>query len=109
MSKRLSASGPQPRPHFAFPGYPTLAAAGLYLCLSGGCSGGNATGTAMAPYDSNPPPPPPIPDAAVPDVVPPTPDAAAPDVLPPAPDGDDGGSADHEDATIPLPDPTGIP
>jgi hypothetical protein len=134
LSKRLSASGPKPRPHFAFPGYPTVAAAGLYLCLSGGCSrdlgvndtsntggtttggttstsdvdspGGHLTGAVMPTYNSGPPAPR-IPDAAV--VVPPTPDAAAPDILPPAPDGDDTGRADHEDATITPPDSSDIP
>ena len=39
MAKRLSANAPKPRSRFPFPGYPTVAAAGLYLCLSGGCSG----------------------------------------------------------------------
>jgi hypothetical protein len=39
MGKRLSANAPKPRTRFPFPGYPTVAAAGLYLCLSGGCSG----------------------------------------------------------------------
>ena len=38
MGKRLSANAPKPRTRFPFPGYPTVAAAGLYLCLSGGCS-----------------------------------------------------------------------
>ena len=38
MAKRLSAHAPQPRSRITFPGYPTLAAASLYLCLSGGCS-----------------------------------------------------------------------
>jgi len=38
MAKRLSANAPQPRSRITFPGYPTLAAASLYLCLSGGCS-----------------------------------------------------------------------
>jgi hypothetical protein len=40
MGKRLSSNAPKPRTRFPFPGYPTVAAAGLYLCLSGGCSPG---------------------------------------------------------------------
>jgi len=40
MAKRLSANPPKPRSRFPFPGYPTVAAAGLYLCLSGGCGRG---------------------------------------------------------------------
>lgn len=38
MGKRLSSNAPRPRSFFPLPGYPTLAAAGLYLCLSSGCA-----------------------------------------------------------------------
>lgn len=41
MGKRPSSnvfSPPQPRSVLPLPGYPSLAAAGLYLCLSGGCA-----------------------------------------------------------------------
>jgi hypothetical protein len=83
MGKRLSANAPKPRSRFPFPGYPTVAAAGLYLCLSPGCtpqSGvtepGSQTatetsttvqpgGTAPIPYPFEPP------SAGVPDASPP--------------------------------------
>ena len=116
MGKRLSANAPKPRSHFPFPGYPTVAAASLYLCLSGGCSrvpgpkdpanaavakaattstpdttstGGHLAGTVPSPYDNYPSPPQDHPTATPDaDVPSPTPDAGVPDVLPPAPDTD---------------------
>jgi hypothetical protein len=105
MGKRLSANAPKPRTRFPFPGYPTVAAAGLYLCLSGGCSrqpglndttnaGGSRTGgtTGAGGLTSNG-----TVDTtntggylagavAEPFEPAPEPDAGAPDVLPPAPD-----------------------
>jgi len=120
MAKRLSANAAQPRPHFPFPGYPTVAAAGLYLCLSGGCgrapgsndpgntagsvaggttgSGGTTsapgtggiTGNVVAPFDDNPPPPRNYPT--------PTPDAALPEATLSPPD------ASAPDVLPPAPD-----
>ena len=111
MGKRLSANAPKPRSRFPFPGYPTVAAAGLYLCLSGGCSstpgltdptnaggsrtgGTTSTGGATSTGGSTS-----IVNATDPggnlaggvslpfeETPPPAPDAGTPDVLPPAPD-----------------------
>ncbi|HJX67083.1 MAG TPA: hypothetical protein VJ860_24395 [Polyangia bacterium] len=111
MGKRLSANAPKPRTRFPFPGYPTVAAAGLYLCLSGGCSpgpgftdttnaggarNGGTTGAGGATSTGG--------STGITDTTntggylaggvspiyddypPPEPDAGAPDVLPPAPD-----------------------
>ena len=131
MAKRLSASAPKPRPHFPFPGYPTVAAAGLYLCLSGGCSrdpglnnrgntagtrentggttstgGATSTGgtTSTGGYLAGgvgPPFEPLAADAEAPDPVAPTPDAAVPDVVEPP------SPQDAADLAPALPDPTG--
>jgi len=108
MAKRLSANAPQPRSRITFPGYPTLAAASLYLCLSGGCSRdpgtsevvdtiGDAGQTAGVASDAAFEAGPPKPDTAVPDPdgssvpelggLPPIPfDAAVPDTTAPTPD-----------------------
>jgi hypothetical protein len=107
MGKRLSANAPKPRSRFPFPGYPTVAAAGLYLCLSGGCSrepgftdttnaggsrentggtlgtGGSTSIVNTTDTGSNLAGGMALPFEETP---PPTPDAGAPDVLPPAPD-----------------------
>jgi|GEM_PF-4085570 hypothetical protein len=111
MGKHLSSNAPKPRSRFPFPGYPTVAAAGLYLCLSGGCSGepgladttnaggsrtGGSTGAGGATSTGGSTG---IVDttntggylaggAAEPFEPAPEPDAGAPDVLPPAPDAD---------------------
>jgi hypothetical protein len=89
---------------FPRPGYPTLAAAGLYLCLSGGCEVGQAgssappfedAGTSLADVQTDVTasenPPNPAGDFALPFDAAPTSDAAdadIPDVLaiPPSPD-----------------------
>jgi hypothetical protein len=101
MTKRLSANAPKPRSRISFPGYPTLAAASLYLCLSSGCSrdpnlndpssiagstaggttrtggatstGGYLAGAIGEPFESTVTPA----DAAAPDVPPPIPDVSA--------------------------------
>jgi len=52
MRKRLSSKPAKPRAWIALPGYPTLAAAGLSLCLSGtGCS--DPAGTIESPYQGD--------------------------------------------------------
>jgi hypothetical protein len=106
MAKRLSASPPKPRSRFPFPGYPTVAAAGLYLCLSPGCAPrtgvtdpGSATGTETTtdvqttgagpnPYPPEPPSmglpdasPPPNATEAGPAPSPPKPSAGIPDAM----------------------------
>ena len=111
MGKRLSSNAPKPRTRFPFPGYPTVAAAGLYLCLSGGCSGepgladtsnaggarnggttgaGGATGTggSTGTVDTTGTGGYLAGGVAEPFEPAPEPDAGAPDVLPPAPDAD---------------------
>jgi hypothetical protein len=126
MGKRLSANAPKPRSRFPFPGYPTVAAAGLYLCLSGGCSrepgftdttnaggarentatsivnttdpGSNLAGGVSLPFEETPPP---TPDAGAPDVLPPAPDAV-PDVMEP-PAAEDASEADLVPTETPLP------
>ena len=52
MRKRLASKPAQPRSWISLPGYPTLAAAGLSLCLSGGVAGcmSEPTGSPPAPY-----------------------------------------------------------
>jgi len=112
MGKLLSSNAPKPRTRFPFPGYPTVAAAGLYLCLSAGCTpgpgladttnaGGSRTGgttgaggatstggsgtvdtTNTGGYLAGGKPEP------FDEIPMPPPDAGAPDVLPPAPDAD---------------------
>ena len=126
MGKRLSANAPKPRSRFPFPGYPTVAAAGLYLCLSGGCSrepgftdttnaggarentatsivnttdpGSNLAGGVSLPFEETPPP---TPDAGAPDVLPPAPDAV-PDVME-HPAAEDASEADLVPTETPLP------
>jgi hypothetical protein len=58
----------------SFPGYPTVAAAGLYLCLSAGCGSGTSEsqkppfpqegGTAPTTFDASPPDTEPMPPLA---------------------------------------------
>jgi hypothetical protein len=83
MGKRLSANAPKPRSRFPFPGYPTVAAAGLYLCLSPGCTPQSGvtdpgsttateTSTTVEPGGAAPIPyPPEPPSAGAPDASPP--------------------------------------
>lgn len=74
MRKRLASKPAKPRSQISLPGYPTLAAAGLSLCLSGGVAGcmftdAEPAGSAPAPYQgdaaekSDSLPPPSMPDA----------------------------------------------
>jgi hypothetical protein len=113
MGKRLSANAPKPRSRFPFPGYPTVAAAGLYLCLSGGCSrepgftdttnaggardntggttstgGATSTGGSTSIVNTTDPGSNLAGGVSLPfeETPPPAPDAGTPDVLPPAPD-----------------------
>ena len=62
MDKRPSVTPARPRSRMSFPGYPTLAAAGLYLCLSAGCGSGTSEpesppvgGSAPTTFDARPP------------------------------------------------------
>jgi len=74
MRKRLASKPANPRSQISLPGYPTLAAAGLSLCLSGSVascmfSDIGPAGSPPSPYrvDALPdsPPPPSAPDADV--------------------------------------------
>ena len=124
MTKRLSANAPKPRTRFPFPGYPTVAAAGLYLCLSSGCapqsgvtSPGSNTGTETTTDIQNTgaapiPYPPETPPTGIPDASPPNNmEAGLPRVMIPPADGfgpesfeDDAGVPDAEPPPVTAPD-----
>jgi len=62
MRNRLSNNPAKPRFGISLPGYPTLAAASFYLCLSSGCGSGTSTndfppnnGTAPPTFDASKP------------------------------------------------------
>jgi hypothetical protein len=94
MDKRLSANAPQPRSRITLPGYPTLAAAGLCLCLSSGCTPKEA-GSPPAPFDGPP-------EFLVPDI-------GVPDAGPPPETAPDASDADPAPIELAPPDPAGIP
>lgn len=94
MDKRLSANAPQPRSRITFPGYPTLAAAGLCLCLSSGCTPKEA-GSPPAPFDG--------PREFL------DPDTRVFDAGPPPETAPDASDTDLDPSEPTPPDPTGIP
>ena len=120
MRKRLSLKPAKPRSWISLPGYPTLAAAGLSLCLSGGGAGcSEPAGSLPAPHrdaaslDTLPRPPDPGGGVAAP--IQPDADLAI-DVMPPsavadadaAVDGGPGAGAASPDSTTITVDPSNM-